>query len=215
MHVERITSTGVRDIMLKGIFQILKPHFASMTRQDMESLFNGTLTLYLGSITHDELLTLPAVGDCPLLHTMWVSIQLRFSLLCTPWRRMSLQRWGAIRVTSKKGYEFICPIGENTSGWLCLKCYELLSVKATTNNWCWHVFSLLVLQSERFGLCIWWHDNRDKDWHNPMDRANPSSLKWVSSSLEFVQASVFPQTSLTCRFLLCWGVCNNWEPGFL
>jgi len=56
--------------MLKGIFQILKPHFASMTRTDLESLFNGTLTLYLGSITHDELMALPAVRDCPLLQAM-------------------------------------------------------------------------------------------------------------------------------------------------
>jgi len=70
MHMESITSTGVRDIMLKGIFQILKPHFASMTRTDLESLFNGTLTLYLGSITHDELMALPAVRDCPLLQAM-------------------------------------------------------------------------------------------------------------------------------------------------
>ncbi|KAM6077808.1 uncharacterized protein LJ206_008263 [Theristicus caerulescens] len=83
MHMESITSTGVRDIMLKGIFQILKPHFASMTRTDLKSLFNGTLTLYLGSITHNELMTLPAISDCPLLQVVVRGLDYAFDDMTT------------------------------------------------------------------------------------------------------------------------------------
>ncbi|KAG6927455.1 hypothetical protein G0U57_009826, partial [Chelydra serpentina] len=61
---------SVRDVMLRGIFQILKPHFASMTTTDLEYWFNGTLTLYLASITHDELIALPAIANCTQLQTI-------------------------------------------------------------------------------------------------------------------------------------------------
>lgn len=70
MDIMRIANIRVRDVMLKGIFQILKPYVASMTMTDMGFWFGGILTLFLPSITADELMNLTAITNCTQLQIM-------------------------------------------------------------------------------------------------------------------------------------------------
>ncbi|XP_053221381.1 uncharacterized protein LOC128401859 [Podarcis raffonei] len=62
--ITEITNVRVREIMLRGIFQLLKPHFASMPMPDLLSWFNGLLIIYFPSITVEELGALPTLPNC-------------------------------------------------------------------------------------------------------------------------------------------------------
>ncbi|XP_078237682.1 uncharacterized protein LOC140702575 [Pogona vitticeps] len=69
-NIREVTNAEVRHIMLLGIFEILKPGFASREITDPEAWFGGILTLYLPSITLEELETLPPLSNCTQLLDM-------------------------------------------------------------------------------------------------------------------------------------------------
>ncbi|KAJ6634244.1 hypothetical protein lerEdw1_014101 [Lerista edwardsae] len=71
--IAEITNVQVRNVMLQGIFQILKPYFASVVVTDVESWFGGILTLYLPSVTVEELGYLPSPFNCTELQVVFKS----------------------------------------------------------------------------------------------------------------------------------------------
>ncbi|XP_063170917.1 uncharacterized protein LOC134505234 isoform X2 [Candoia aspera] len=80
-NLVEITNMKVRAIMLKGIFQILKPHFFFMRTTDLELWFSRVLTLYLPSITAQELTILPSLSNCTHLYVIVKGLDYVFDLM--------------------------------------------------------------------------------------------------------------------------------------
>ncbi|XP_075755932.1 uncharacterized protein LOC102455891 isoform X2 [Pelodiscus sinensis] len=111
MNIVNITNVSVREVMLEGIFQILKPHFASMTTAGLESWFNGTLTLYLASITPEELRALPVRANCTQLQTIVKGLDDAFDQMAmetktsvTQWIVRSLLQIGALECKATENW---------------------------------------------------------------------------------------------------------------
>ncbi|ETE64600.1 hypothetical protein L345_09630 [Ophiophagus hannah] len=80
-NLVEITNVRVRGIMLKGIFQILKPQFVFMRITDLELWFSRILTLYLPSITAQELKILPSPSNCTHLYVIVKGLDYVFDLM--------------------------------------------------------------------------------------------------------------------------------------
>ncbi|KAG8146492.1 hypothetical protein E2320_012817, partial [Naja naja] len=80
-NLVEITNVRVRGIMLKGIFQILKPQFVFMRITELELWFSRILTLYLPSITAQELKILPSPSNCTHLHVIVKGLDYVFALM--------------------------------------------------------------------------------------------------------------------------------------
>ncbi|XP_039225848.1 uncharacterized protein LOC120320305 isoform X2 [Crotalus tigris] len=98
-NLVEIISVRVRGIMLKGIFQILKPHFVFMRITDLELWFSRILTLYLPSITVQELKILPSPSNCTHLHVIVKGLDYVFDLMLLE-TKIEVAQW--IKTTLQK-----------------------------------------------------------------------------------------------------------------